>query len=74
MIAVSRENLPSVQLLCGDTPIKEGRSTLLSEIFDGVELKVQLVMITIMIDTGSSGSQASNNSKIRTINISPVMC
>ena len=67
MIARSSEtpqHLPTIRLLCGDIPIKENRSTLLhGEIFDGVELKVQLVMITVLVNTGN---------KVCTVNISPV--
>ena len=65
MIAVSNENLPTVMLLCGDVPIKENRNSLQGEIFDGIELSVRLVMMTVMVNVGS---------KVRTVNISPVRC
>ena len=65
MITVSNENLPTVALLCGDTPVKENRNTLQGEIFDGIELSVRLVMITVMVNVGN---------KVRTANISPVRC
>ena len=65
MIAVSNENLPTVVLLCGDTPVKENRNALQGEIFDGIELSVRLVMMTVMVNVGHS---------VRTVNISPVRC
>ena len=65
MIAISNENLPTVVLLCGDNPIKENRNSLQGEIFDGIELSVQLVMMTVMVNVGNS---------VRTVNISPVRC
>ena len=55
-----------IGLFCGDIPITESRNTLLrGEIFDGVELNVQVLMITVLVDT---------NKKVSTVNISPVRC
>lgn len=69
MIAKTTESsvsLPIIGLLCGDIPVKENRSTLLQgEIFDGIELNVQLVMMTVLINLGN---------KVCTVNISPVRC
>ena len=60
------DHLPVIGLLCGDIPIKESRNALLqSEIFDGVELSVQVVMITVFINMGN---------KICTVTVSPVRC
>ena len=58
------DQLPTIGLLCGDTPIRESKNTLLHcEIFDGIELAVQLLMITVFIN---------DNNRIKTVNISPV--
>ena len=60
------EHLPVIGLLYGDIPIKESRNALLqSEIFDGVELSVQVVMITVFINIGN---------RICTVTVSPVSC
>ena len=65
MIAVSNENLPTVMLLCGDVPIKENKNSLQGEIFDGIELSVRLVLMTVMVNVGS---------RVCTVNVSPVRC
>ena len=56
-------SLPTLKLLCGDAPIKENRNVLYSEIFDGIELDVQLVMISVLVTIGR---------KTCTVNVSSV--
>ena len=60
------DHLPTIGLLYGDVPIKESSNALLqNEVFDGVELSVQVVMITVFINVGH---------KVSTVTISPVRC
>jgi len=58
----SKKDPPSIQLLFGDAPIDEGSNLVRNEIFDGVELTVQLVTISVLVTI----------SKTYSINISPV--
>lgn len=59
------ENLPTIELLCGGTPLKdfESRNLLQTEIFDGIQLDVRMVMMSVLINIGR---------KTYTVNISPV--
>ena len=53
---------PSVRLTFGDVLIEENSNLIRGEIFDGVELKAELVTITVLVTI----------SKTYTVNISPV--
>ena len=56
------KELPSIRLMYGDELVEENTDLLRNEIFDGVELRAELVTISILITI----------SKTYTINISPV--
>ena len=67
MIAVhnkttNSKELPNIRLMYGDEVVEENTNLLRGEIFDGVELRAELVTITVMVTI----------SKTYTINISPV--
>ena len=54
--------IPSIRLMYGDVSIEENSNPVRGEIFDGVELRVELVTISVLVTI----------SKTYTINISPV--
>ena len=62
LIASSKKDPPSIRLLYGDVPIEEGSDPVRGEIFDGVELTVELVTISVLVTI----------SKTYAVNISPV--
>jgi len=64
MANTTMKSIPNIELLHGDTPIKENRNSLHCEIFDGVVLNV-LVMISVLVTIAK---------KVCTVNISPVRC
>ena len=43
------KELPNIQLMYGDELVEENTNLLRSEIFDGVELKAELVTISILV-------------------------
>ena len=53
---------PNIRLMYGEEIVEENTSLLRSEIFDGVELRAELVTISVLVTI----------SKTYTINISPV--
>ena len=61
--ATNTTSVPTLKLLCGDTLINESRNSLHSEIFDGIELDVQLIMISVLVAIGN---------KTCTVNVSSV--
>ena len=56
------KELPNIKLTCGDAMVEENSNPVRNEIFDGVELRAELVTISVLVTI----------SKTYTINILPV--
>lgn len=58
------KELPNIRLIFGDVLVEESSNLVRGEIFDGVELRAELITITVLVTIN----------KTHTINILPVSC
>ena len=51
---IDAEELPSIKLFYDDILIEEGNNSICNEIFDGIQLKVELAMISVFVIISST--------------------